>query len=89
MTEMAKTAELANYRWQDEPEGARQERFDYMNDTAVTPIDNKRYTKVDEYKALLDEEKNGIEYKKKLIDYNEDYESYNPYLDWNGSETFY
>ena len=56
---------------------------------AVTPTDNKRYTKVDEYEALLDEEENGIEYKEKLIDYDEDYESYNPYLDWDGSEIFY
>jgi len=52
-----------------------------MEDTAITPTNNKRYTKVDEYEALLDEEENGIEYKERLIDYDEDYESYNPYLD--------
>ncbi len=60
-----------------------------MKDIAVTPTDNKRYTKVNKYKALLTEEENGIEYEERLIDYNEDYESYNPYLDWNGLETFY
>ena len=41
---------------------------------------------------LLAEEKNSIksiEYEERLIDYDEDYESYNPYLDWDGSETFY
>jgi len=55
-----------------------------MNDTAVTPTDNKRYTKVDKYEALLVEEENGIEsikYKERLIDYDKDYESYNLYLD--------
>ncbi len=60
-----------------------------MKDTAVTPTDNKRYTRVDEYKAFLTEEENGIEYEKRLIDYDKDYESYDPYLDWNGPETFY
>ena len=89
MTEMAETAELANYRWWDELKEARQGRFDPMKDTAVTSTDNKRYTKVDEYEALLTEEENGVEYEKRLIDYNENYESYDPYLDWDGSETFY
>jgi len=60
-----------------------------MNDTVVTLINNKRYTKVDEYEALLTKEENGIEYEEKLIDYDEDYESYDPYLDWNRLETFY
>src|SRR6266511_2074044 len=66
MTEMAKAATLANYRWWDEPEGVLWTRFNYMKDTAVTPTDNKRYTKVDEYEALLDEEENGIEYEERL-----------------------
>ncbi len=54
-------------------------------------INNKRYTKIDEYKTLLTGENNieSIEYKERLIDYDEDYKSYNPYLDWDGSETFY
>ncbi len=55
------------------------------------PTDNKRYVKVDEYEALL-AEKNGtesIEYEKRLINYDEDYESYDLYLDWDGLETFY
>ncbi len=60
-----------------------------MNDTAVTPTDNKRYTRIDEYEALLDEEENGVEYVEKLIEYDEDYESYDPYLEWNGPEIFY
>ncbi len=60
-----------------------------MKDTAVTPTNNKRYIKVDEYEALLDEKENGIKYEEKLIDYDEDYESYDSYLDWNGPETFY
>ena len=60
-----------------------------MEDTAVTPTDNKRYAKVDEYEALLDEEEKGIEYEEKLIDYDEDYESYDPYLDWDGPEASY
>ena len=89
MTTMDEAAELANYRWWDEPEGVLWGRFNHMEDTAVTPTDNKRYTKVDEYEALLDEEENGIEYEERLIDYNEDYESYDPYLDWDGPETFY
>ena len=38
-----------------------------MEDTAVTPTDNKRYTKVDEYEALLDEKENGIEYEERLM----------------------
>jgi len=62
-----------------------------MNDTAVTPTNNKRYIKVDEYEALLAEEKSteSIEYEKRLIDFDEDYESYDPYLDWDGPEIFY
>ncbi len=60
-----------------------------MKDTAVTPTDNKRYTKIDEYKAFFTEEKNGIKYEERLIDYDEDYESYDPYLEWDGPETFY
>ena len=87
--EIAEAAELANYRQWDEPEEVQWEKFDHMNDTAVTSIDNKRYTKVDEYEALLVEEKNNIEYEEKLIDYDEDYKSYDPYLDWDGPETFY
>ena len=86
--EMAEVAELANYRWWDEPEGVQWNRFDHMNDTAITPTSNKRYTKVDEYEALLTEEENGIKYKEKLIDYDEDYESYDLYLDWDRSEIF-
>ena len=86
---MAKAAKLANYRWWNEPEGIPWERFDHIKDTAVTPTDNKRYTKVDEYEALFDEEENGVEYVEKLIDYNEDYKSYDPYLDWDKPETFY
>src|SRR6266498_3871879 len=89
MTEMAEAAELANYRWWNEPEGVPSTRFNPTEDTAVTPVNNKRYTKVDEYEAFLDEEENGIEYEEKLIDYDEDYESYDPYLDWDGPETFY
>ena len=62
-----------------------------MNDIAVTSIDNKRYTKVDEYEALLVEENSteSIEYKKRLIDYNKEYESYDLYLNWNRSRTSY
>ncbi len=60
-----------------------------MNDIAVIPTDNQKYTRVDEYETLLDEEENVVEYVEKLIDYDEDYESYDPYLDWDGSETFY
>jgi len=64
-----------------------------MKDIAVILTDNKRYTKVNEYEALLvEEEENGIKnvkYKERLIDYNEDYESYDLYLEWDGSETFY
>jgi len=62
-----------------------------MNETAVTLTDNKGYTKVDEYKALLTKENSteSIEYKEKLIDYNEDYEGYDLYQDWDRSETFY
>ena len=86
---MAETARLANYRWWDKPEGVSWIKFNHMEDIAVTLTDNKRYTRVDKYEALLDVEENGVEYVEKLIDYDEDYESYNPYLDWDGSETFY
>ncbi len=89
MMEMAKTAELANYRWWDEPERVQLERYDHMKDTAVTLTSNKRYTKIDEYEALLMEKENGVKYVEKLINYDEDYESYDLYLDWDGSETFY
>ncbi len=89
MAEMAEAAELANYRWWDEPEGVLWTRFNHTEETAVTPTDNKRYIKVDEYEALLNEKENGIEYEEKLIDYDEDYESYDPYLDWNRPEIFY
>ena len=87
--EMAEAVELANYRQWDESKGVQQERFDHMKDTAVILTDNKRYIKVDEYKALLIEEENGIEYEERLIDYDEDYESYDAYLDWDEPETFY
>ena len=60
-----------------------------MNDTVVTPTNNKRYTKVNEYEALLTKEENGIKYEERLIDYDKNYESYDPYLDWNRSGTFY
>ena len=91
MMEMAEKAELANYRWWDEPEKVQQKKFDPMNDTAVTFINNKRYTKVDEYEALLVEEDSteNIEYKERLIDYDEEYKNYDLYLDWDGPETFY
>ncbi len=89
MTEIAEAAELANYRWWDEPEGVSWGRFDPTKDTAVTPIDNKRYIKVDKYEALLTEEENNIEYEERLIDFDEDYESYDPYLDWDRSGTFH
>ncbi len=52
-----------------------------MNDTAVILTNNKRYTKVDEYEALFTEEENGIKYEEKLIDHDENYESYDLYLD--------
>jgi len=64
-----------------------------MKDTAIISTDNKRYTKVDKYKALLAEEEENntksIEYEERLIDYDEDYERYDPYLDWDEPETFY
>ncbi len=62
-----------------------------MNDTVVTFTNNKRYTKVNEYKAFLIEEDStkSIRYEEKLIEYDEDYESYDLYLEWDGSETFY
>ncbi len=52
-----------------------------MNDIAVILTDNKRYTKVDEYEALLVEENStkSIKYEERLIDYDEDYESYDSY----------
>ncbi len=89
MMEMAEAAELANYKWWDEPEGIPWGRFDYMKDTAVTLTDNKRYIRVDEYEAFLIEEENGIEYEERLIDFDEDYKNYDSYLDWDGSGTFY
>ncbi len=89
--EMVEEAELTNYRWWDEPKKVQWKKFDPMNDTTVTFTDNKRYIKVDEYEALLAEEDSikSIEYKERLIDYDEDYESYNPYLNWNRPEIFY
>ncbi len=62
-----------------------------MNDIAVIPTNNKRYTKVDEYEVLLTEEDSAenIKYKERLIDYEENYEDYDPYLDWHESEIFY
>ena len=83
MMEMAEAAKLANYRWWDKPERVQWAKFDLINDTTVIPTSNKRYTKVDEYEALLTEEENteSIEYEEKLIDYDEDYEGYDPYLD--------
>ena len=76
-----------------------------MKDTAVTPTNNKRYTKVDEYEAFLIEEENdieyeallaekengteSIEYEERLIDYDKNYESYDLYLDWDGLKIFY
>ncbi len=52
-----------------------------MNDTAITFTNNKKYTKVDEYEAFFIEEDStkSIEYKERLIDYNENYESYDSY----------
>jgi len=52
-----------------------------MKNTAVILTNNKRYTRVDEYETFLMEEENGIEYEERLIDFDKDYESYNPYLD--------
>jgi len=62
-----------------------------MNNTAVTLTDNKKYTKVNEYETLLAEEDSteNIEYKEQLIDYNENYKSYDLYLNCDRSETFY
>ncbi len=62
-----------------------------MNNIIVIFINNKRYTKVNEYEALLVEEDNteNIKYEERLIDYDEDYKSYDLYLDWGRSETFY
>ncbi len=83
MMEMAEKAELANYRWWDEPEKVQQKKFDPMNDIMVTFTDNKRYIKVDEYEALFTEEDNteSIKYKERLINYDEDYENYDLYQD--------
>ncbi len=53
---MAEKAELANYRWQNKPEKVQQKKFDPMKDTAIILTNNKRYTKVNEYEALLAEE---------------------------------
>ncbi len=85
MTEMAEVAELANYRWWDKPEGVPWGRFNHMKDTAVILTDNKRYIRVDEYEALLDAEEEGIEYEERLIDFDENYESYDLYLDGPGA----
>jgi len=54
-----------------------------MNDITIISTDNKRYSKVDEYKALFAEENSikSIEYKERLIDYDKDYESYVSYQD--------
>jgi len=40
-----------------------------MNDTIVTPTDNKRYIKIDKYETLLTEKDSikSIEYKERLI----------------------
>jgi len=88
---MVEEAELANYKWWDESEKVQWKKFDPINDTAVTSTNNKRYTKVDEYKALLIKEDNteSVEYEKKLIEYIENYKSYDPYQDWDGLKTFY
>ncbi len=90
MMKMAEEVELANYRWWDEPEKVQQKKFDPMNNIAVTLTDNKRYTKVNKYEALLvkKDSTESIKYKERLIDYDKDYESYNPYLDWYGPEIF-
>ncbi len=76
--EMAEEAELANYRWWDEPEKVQWKKFNPMNNTIVTPTDNKRYIRIDEYEALLTEEDNtkSIKYEERLIDYDKNYESY-------------
>ena len=89
--EMAEEAKLANYRWWNKPEKVQWKKFNSMNNTAVTLTDNKKYTKVNEYETLLAEEDStkSIEYEKRLIDYDEDYKDYDPYLDWDRSETFY
>jgi len=62
-----------------------------MNDIAIILTNNKRYIKVDEYEALLIEKDSteSIKYEERLIDYDEDYESYDPYLDWDRPEIFY
>ena len=54
-----------------------------MNDIAVIPTNNERYTKVDEYEAFLAEEDSteSIEYEERVIEFDKDYESYNPYQD--------
>ncbi len=89
--EMAKETELANYRWWDESKRVQQKKFDSMNDIAIILTNNKRYIKVDEYEALLIEKDSteSIKYEERLIDYDEDYESYDPYLDWDRPEIFY
>ncbi len=62
-----------------------------MNDTVIISTNNKRYTKVDEYEVLLAEEDSteSIEYEERLIDFDKDYETYDPYLNWKGPEIFY
>ena len=54
-------------------------------------IDNKRYTKVNKYEVFLAKKNSteSIEYEERLIDYDEDYESYDSYLDWDGPKIFY
>ncbi len=93
MMEMAKEVELANYRQWDELEKVQQKKFELMKDIAVVPTNNKRYIKVNEYETLLaEEEENGIknvEYEERLIDYDENYKSYDLYLEWNRPKIFY
>ncbi len=89
--EMAEEAELANYRWWDEPEEVQWIKFIHKEDMAVTLTDNKRYTKINKYEVLLVEEDGleSIEYEERLIEYEKNYEDYNPYLDWEGPRTSY
>ncbi len=52
-----------------------------MKDIAVTFTDNKRIIKINEYKALFTEKNNNnaiksIKYKKRLINYEENYEKF-------------
>ena len=81
MIEMAEEAELVNYQQQDKFEKVQQKKFDPMNDIVITLTSNKRYTKVNEYEALLIEKNStkSIEYEERLIDYDKNYKSYDPY----------